>query len=238
MDDSDPIAIGLVQAIRAGDTAAIADLLRDHPGLESEQIHGSRSPLHVVADWPGYFPNGPAVVRLLLEAGADPDGGVGPASDDETPLQWAASSDDSEVAEALIDGGADIERRVGSIGSPLQNAVGYGCWNVARLLVQRGAQVQTLWEAAALGLIARVEELLATSPAPAPEDITEAFWQACHGGQRRVAERLVGAGADINGTPGGYSDQTPLEIAASPDTRRSNIVDWLKNLGARSSGET
>ena len=32
--------------------------------LANEQIHGSRTPLLVAADWPGYFPNGPATVRL------------------------------------------------------------------------------------------------------------------------------------------------------------------------------
>jgi hypothetical protein len=43
----------------------------------------------------------------------------------ETPLHYAASSDDLEVAEALIDGGADLEVPGGSIGTPLDNAVGY-----------------------------------------------------------------------------------------------------------------
>ena len=231
MDDSDRTAIALVQTIRTGDTAALSQLLQEHPGLAAEQVHGTRTPLHVAADWPGYFPNGPEVVRALLEAGADPDGGVPRESPDETPLHWAASSDDSDVAEALIDGGADIERPGGSIGTPLQNAVGYGCWNVARLLVQRGAQVRTLCEAAALGMMTRVEDLLAGTPGPGPEDITEAFWQACHGGQRRTAERLATAGADINATPG-YSNQTPIDVAASPDTRRGNLVDWLRSLGA------
>jgi uncharacterized protein len=233
MDDSDPAAIALVQAIRTGDTAALSQLLQEHPGLVAEQVRGTRTPLHVAADWPGYFPNGPEVVRVLLRAGADPDGGVPRESPEETPLHWAASSDDADVAEALIDGGADIERPGGSIGTPLHNAVGYGCWNVARLLVQRGAQVRTLWEAAALGMMTRVEDLLASPPAPGPEDITEAFWQACHGGQRRVAERLANAGADINGTPG-YSDQKPIDIAVSPDTRRENLADWLGSLGAES----
>jgi hypothetical protein len=62
----------------------------------------------------------------------------------ETPLHWAASSDDVDVAEALIDGGANIHATGGSIasGTPLDNAVGYGCWRVARLLVQRGADLQ------------------------------------------------------------------------------------------------
>ena len=56
---------------------------------------------------------------------------------------------DGEGAGATAD---DIEMAGGSIGTPLDNAVGYGCWNVARLLVQRGARVSKLWHAAALGL--------------------------------------------------------------------------------------
>jgi len=32
-----------------------------------------RTALHVVADWPGYFPNGPATVARLVAAGGDPN---------------------------------------------------------------------------------------------------------------------------------------------------------------------
>jgi ankyrin repeat protein len=226
VDSQDPVAIATVRAIRTGDTASLASLLSQHPGLVSEQIHGTRTALHVAADWPGYFPIGPATVRLLIEAGADPNAVVTDGTQAETPLHWAASSDDADVAEALINGGADIEMAGGSIGTPLDNAVGYGCWNVARLLVQRGARVTKLWHAAALGLMPQVEELLAASPAPSPDDITEAFWQACHGGQRRTAERLLASGADPHATPG-YSDQTAAQLAAEPGTQRENLVTWL-----------
>ena len=225
MDSQDPAALAAVHAIRTGDTASLANLLSEHPGLAREQIHGTRTPLHVAADWPGYFPAGPAIVRVLIGAGADPNASTG-GKQPETPLHWAASSDDADVADALISGGADIEAPGGSIGTPLDNAVGYGCWNVARLLVQRGARVDKLWHAAALGIMARVEELLATIPPPSPDDLTEAFWQACHGGQRRTAERLLASGADLNGTPG-YSDQTAAEVAAEPGTQRENLVTWL-----------
>jgi uncharacterized protein len=220
----------LLVAIRHGELTVIEHLLAEEPRLASARIHGGRTALHVVADWPGYFPNGPQVVRLLLAAGADPnaltEGGA-----PETPLHWAASSDDLDVADALIDGGADLETAGGSIGTPLSNAVGYGCWHVARRLVERGARVETLWQAAALGLQARVEELLNADPAPDPTAVTEAFWQACHGGQRRTAAYLLARGADINGRPG-YAQQTALETAAGPDTRRDLLVTWLREQGA------
>jgi ankyrin repeat protein len=168
---------------------------------------------------------------MLIEAGADPSARTTGGTAPETPLHWAASSDDADVAEALVSGGADIEAPGGSIGTPLDNAVGYGCWHVARLLVRSGAQVDKLWHAAALGMMSRVEELLARSPVPEPDDLNEAFWQACHGGQRRAAEYLLARGAEINATPG-YSDQTPADVAAAPDTRRENLVGWLQDRGA------
>ena len=36
-------------------------------------------------------------------------------------------------------------------------------------------------------MISRAEELIATA-SPTQQDLTDAFWQACHGGQRRMAE--------------------------------------------------
>ena len=56
------VALGVFVAIRSGDLAALAGLLAEHPGLASEPLggrFGTRTPLHVTADWPGYFPNGP-----------------------------------------------------------------------------------------------------------------------------------------------------------------------------------
>jgi uncharacterized protein len=234
----DPLAVTLIQAIRTGDLEALAALLRERSDLATARIEdrrgGSRTPLHIATDWPGYFPNGPAVVRLLLDAGADPDAPATGGQHSETPLHWAASSDDVDVAAALIDGGADVEAPGGSIaGTPLGNAVGYGCWHVARLLVGRGARIERLWQAAALGSMARLEELLAGDPAPTAEEINDAFWQACHGGQRRAAEYLLARGADLNATPG-YAPQTPLDIAGALDTRKDGMVTWLRDLGARS----
>jgi uncharacterized protein len=166
--------------------------------------------------------------------GADPNTRT-KGSEGETPLHWAASSDDVEVAAALIDAGADIEAPDGSIGTPLANAIGYACWDVARLLVARGARVEALWQAAALGDWARLGELFGADPAPSSEDINHAFWQACHGGQLRVADYLLSRGADINTSPD-YADETPIEIAAETGTRREALVTWLREHGAASDG--
>jgi ankyrin repeat protein len=196
------------------------------------RING-RTALHVVTDWPGYYPDGPEVVRMLVAAGADPNADTG-GDKPETPLHWAASSDDLDVADALIDAGADLETPGGSIGTPLDNAIGYGCWHVARRLVERGARVDKLWHAAALGLMSRLEELMASDPRP--EEISDAFWQACHGGQRRTAEYLLGHGADINATVE-YAHGTALDVAAGPDTRRELLATWLREQGARPGNE-
>jgi ankyrin repeat protein len=118
----------------------------------------------------------------------------------------------------------------------LANAVGYGCWNVARLLVARGAQVEHLWQAAGLGLIGRMEQLLAATPALDAQTVTDAFWQACSGGQRRSAMLLLARGADINGRPG-YAGKSAIEAAAGPDTCRDLLVGWLRDNGATGGSE-
>lgn len=235
----DVSAVELGRAIRAGDLGALRHIIENRPELASAQFQDSkgstRTPLHAATDWPGYFPNGPAVVHLLIGAGADPNAQVTGSWHTETPLHWAASSDDVDVAAALIDGGANIEATGASIvgGTPLDNAVGYGCWHVARLLVERGARVDRLWHASALGMMSRLEELLQGAPPPAAEDVNQAFWHACAGGQRRLAECLLARGADINWIPD-YARGTPLDAAGMVYTRRSTLVTWLRAQGAKS----
>jgi uncharacterized protein len=227
--NSDEVAV--VAAVQAGDIAALAKLLEAEPALVGARLRaaGGRTPLHVVSDWPGYFPNGPAVVVLLVAAGANPNA-LTDVDHGETPLHWAASSDDVDVALALIDGGADLETPDGSIGTPLDNAIGYRCWNVARLLVARGARVDKLWHAAALGMLDRIDDLM--RPGPDAERVSEALWHACAAGQRRAAERLLDAGADLGWVPD-YAEGTALDAASGLGTRRQNVIDWLRSRGAR-----
>lgn len=232
----DEPAAALFVAVRAGDVVALRRVLAQHPALAAAPLGGrlrTRTALHVVTDWPGYFPNGPEIVRVLVEAGADPNARAGRGG--ETPLHWAASSDDVDVAEALIDAGADVNAPDGSMGTPLGNAVGYACWHVARLLVARGAIVDQPWQAAALGLTSRLEHLLGDQPAPS--EVSKAFWHACSGAQRRTAEYLLSRGADLNWVPD-YADGTPLDAAHGTGTRRDNVTSWLRDIGARSAQPT
>lgn len=217
-------------AIREGDIARLNAVLASTPGVVNSHLGGiGRTPLHVVTDWPGYFPNGPQIARLLIDAGADVDA-RGPDGTGETPLHWAASSDDADVAEVLLDAGADLEAPNGSIGTPLDNAIGYGCFNVARLLVARGAKVERLWHAAALGHTATLTALLDTRPGPSHDLINQALWHACCGGQRRCAELLVNHGADLHFTPD-YGQGSLVDAASSLGTQQTNLIEWLRAQG-------
>jgi ankyrin repeat protein len=232
-------ALATIAAIRSGDVAGLQLLLADNPDLAASrlEIAKGRTPLHVVSDWPGYFPNGPRIAQLLIDAGAEVNDRGTDEEHGETALHWTASSDDADVARVLIEAGADIEIPGGSIGTPLDNAIGYGCWHVARLLVQSGAKVDAFWHAAALGLLDRLGELLTDNQLGTSEKINQAFWHACAGGQRRAAELLLDRGADVNWVPD-YADGTALDAARGRGTRQENVIEWLQSRGAHASEQS
>lgn len=224
-------------AVQAGDLETLEALLAARPGLAMARIGdetSSRTLLHAATDWPGHFPNGPAVIALLIEAGADINARYRGSSHSETPLHWAASSNDVAVLDALLDHGADIEAHGAVLGggSPLADACGFGNWEAARRLVERGARTR-LKDAAALGLIERLEVALADPESFERDEITHALWSACHGGQRATAERLLEQGADINWI--GWNNLTPLDVAR--DSKAGELADWLRERGARSAEE-
>lgn len=239
MGTEEPLAVATVKAIHAGDTSALQLLLTENSGLATVRLGDpcgmSRTLLHVVTDWPGHFPNGAATVAVLVAAGADINARfTGPHT--ETPLHWAASSNDV----AVLDAGADIEAPGAVIGggSPLADARGFGQWRAAYRLIERGART-TLKDAATLGLMDRVTMYVDGSPPPTPEAITQAFWGACHGGQRKAAGYLLARGGDINWI--GHGNMTPLEIArasaAEGLTSAGGLVPWLVSQGAKSAKE-
>lgn len=236
MSTEEPLAIAVVKAIHTGNIEMLKELLSQHPDLVNVRLGNnepegmSRTLLHIATDWPGHFPNGAATVAVLTEAGADVNARfIGGHT--ETPLHWAASSNDIKALDALIDGGADIEAP-GSVingGSPIADATAFACWEAAHRLVERGAQTN-LFQAAALGLKNRLQTYF-VSELPEPDEINKAFWGACHGGQLKSAQYLLDFGAAINWIPP-WENITPLDAALR--SKAHDLVEWLRQRDAKS----
>jgi uncharacterized protein len=229
----DPVAVAATEAVQNGDLDRLRALLAQHPGLARAEIGDrqpggmSRSLLHAATDWPGHYPNSVATVKLLVEHGADVNARfAGPHT--ETPLHWAASSDDVDVLDALLDAGADIDAAGAVIagGAPIADATAFGQWNAARRLVERGARTN-LYESAVMGLLDRIEPQFRGRTPPTADEITSAFWGACAGGQLVTAQFLAGQGADVNWVSS-WDGLTPLEAA-----RRSRDEDADRDVTAR-----
>jgi uncharacterized protein len=124
------------------DAAALGDLdrLRELLEADSEAVGGWSSdgftPLHYAA----YF-DGPDAVRLLVERGADLEA---PSRNEEfaqeaRPLHSAVAAGRSDVAEALLEAGADANVRQRGGFTPLLGAEQAGDLDLAELLVRHGA---------------------------------------------------------------------------------------------------
>jgi uncharacterized protein len=222
-----------VEAIHGGDLAALRRLLSDNPGLATARI-GDSTLLHVATDWPGHFPGGAETVAVLVEAGADVNARFG-GEHSETPLHWAASSDDVQLLDALVDAGADLDAPGAVIagGPPLADATAFGQWRAAHRLVERGARTN-LWDEATLGLLDRLECRFDADPPPSQGDVKAAFWGACHGGQRGTAEYLLERGADPNWVPP-WEELTPLDAAERSEA--TELVEWLRGRGGKPHSE-
>jgi hypothetical protein len=109
--------------------------LRANPNVRSS---GGHTPLYCVANAPRVTGGG-NIVRALVRGGAHVDARTD--SKHCTPLHMAARRGNTEVAEALVDCGADINARDRGGDTPLQRAKNCRKAGVALLLVSRGADV-------------------------------------------------------------------------------------------------
>jgi uncharacterized protein len=228
-----PLAIRLRRALEQGDPGALNRLIEERPGISSVLLVDDNGdtgrPLHLYANAPGHRPHPAEIVGALVRDGADIDAPAIGAWHQETALHWAASNDDVELIDALLDAGADIERPGSSIdgGPPLQSATGYGQMRAARRLVERGA-VYFVWHAAALGMMPELAELL--TDAPSADDLGGALWNAARSGQIAAGRLLVEHGADINWRAP-WSGETPLDIARAGG--HDEMVAWLRARGRK-----
>ena len=155
------------------------------------------------------------------------------------PLHWAASSDDVEALDALLDAGADLEADGAVLGggTAMADARGFKQWAAAQRLLERGART-TIHDEATLGLldrlVARFDDPAGGGQRPHQRDLDLAFWGACHGGRLDCARFLRDQGADLDVVPP-WEPLTPLDAAERDGA--ADLVAWLRQEGARRAGE-
>lgn len=95
----EPLLASFFDACRAGDVAALRDMLRREPSLVRERTADGGTCLHLAVRHVD-------AVRLLLEHGADPN--ARDAGDNAYPLHFAGGAGGVDVVRALLDAGADV----------------------------------------------------------------------------------------------------------------------------------
>jgi hypothetical protein len=186
--------IDLIDAARSGDLAGARELLKI--GTNPNRVVSAGSAIaHAAGE--GHA----AMIELLLESGADIEGGDGLS-----PLACAARKGHDDVVRLLIERGADIEGDTGGPGTALFQASSEGHLSTVTLLLELGAAINAKTEKRATPL------LIATSAghldvvaqlilAGADLDCTDrsgdtALHHAAYKGSGAIVEALVKAGAN------------------------------------------
>ena len=185
-----------------------------------------------------------AMVRLLVEAGADVNAAEGFGGN--TPLHEAVEGGNAEIVQILVDAGADIEAE-GFMGqTPLSLAAEEGASEIMQILLGQGAdngtpegedkQTPAIGSEALFNVIEKgdVETVRLLVEAGADVNAAEGFGgntplhEAVEGGNAEIVQILVEAGADIEAE--GFMDQTPLSLAAEEGV--TEIMQILLGQGA------
>jgi ankyrin repeat protein len=145
-----------------------------------------------------------AAVRELLAG--DPSLVAAVDEHRKTPLHLAAEHDHAQVAELLIEAGADIEAWTSWGATPLEWAGVLGSRRAGDVLLAHGARL-TLASAAGLGLTDELPRLSREDGA-----VSAAFVLACRNGHVEAARFLLERGADVDAR--GFFGATGLHWAA------------------------
>ena len=160
---------------------------------------------------PRDLPGTGAIARALIDAGAPVNGRP---EDQETPLITAASYGDAEVAQVLIDAGADIEAvsapDSGGVpsGTALEHAAVFSMTDVVDVLVAAGAKIHSLEQAAAAGDITGWPLARFTL-----QSRLRALVFAADHQRLEVIDRLIEAGTPVNEADAEWG-RLPLHTAA------------------------
>lgn len=234
-----------VDAVIAGDRAALEQMLRDDPSLP--QARSARSHhatlLHYLAanGVEGYRqrtpPNAVEIARLLLDAGADPNA-LGDMYDERcTTLGLLVSSTPPHdaglqvpLAELLVERGAAQDVPGSKWNAAIRCALIFGFLDTARALAARAGKPADIRVAAGLGELGETARFLPTSDEASRQ---AALVLACMHGHARVVRLLLATGVDPDryNPEGHHAHSTPLHQAVWYN--HFDVVRLLVEHGAR-----
>jgi len=145
---------------------------------------------------------GQAMVKLLLENGADVNGQGGYYGN---VLQAAAGSGHEEIVKLLLEKGPEVNAQGGKYGNALQAAAGSGHEEIVKLLLEKGAEVNAQGE-----------------------EYGNALQAAARSGREEIVKLLLEKGADVNAQRGYYGNA----LQAAAGSGREEIVKLLLEKGA------
>jgi ankyrin repeat protein len=233
------------EAIDAKDDAKLAALLKRDASLARASGTNGNQLLHFAVNH-----DNPALVRLLLEAGADPDAANDKGS---TPLTQAAYRGKAGTIELLLAEGASVDAEAyGDGGTPLAFALFWGHQEAAETLAKVAIVPRNLRIAAGLGRIDIMREFFDPAGTLTPEAgfhrefhrphsgfppwrprndrqeiLDEALNYAARAGRVEAMAFLRARGADLDSAP---YQATPLAQAVL--TGRLEAIRWLLDHGA------
>jgi ankyrin repeat protein len=201
----------LLGGCRSHDAALMDAIEKQEVGNVKRLLEGGAQ-ANVVADGAMAFPieaaakrGNPAIVKLLLEAGAHPDSARGK----EPPLWWALLNGHQEAAVLLVDAGAKVDGPVRKGMMPFYFAVMEDYADLVTKMIAHGVDVHApgpqgspLHEAADNGNLALVRLLVVTgAEVNRINDLGETpLFLAVEGKHWEVAEWLASSGGNINAT--------------------------------------
>jgi hypothetical protein len=210
------------EAIVNGDLPALERLLAEHPGLVRERStrdHNSTLLHYASANGVESYrqrtpPNILAIVRALLDAGAEVDAEADVYGGNSTTLALAVTSSHPRaaglqipLADLLIERGARIDPGI------VKYCLANGCPEAAAHLAGRGAPVVGLEDAAGIGRLDLVRAQFEPPRTVSPADAAAALVMAAWYDQRDAVALLLDLGVDVAGRRA-HEGNTALHVAS------------------------
>jgi ankyrin repeat protein len=207
-------AISIVDAAYKGKIEAVKQHLAAGTGVNAKDDLTGLTPLHQTAR---------GVVRP----------GAGRLGDPLRPkLRYEGHK---EIAELLIEKGADVNARDDIGYTPLDHTIGHDENEIADLLRKHGGKHGTIHTAAKAGDAEAVKEFLAAGADVNVKGGSEwtPLHEATRGGRKGIVKLLIAKGADVNAKD--WRGRTPLDFAIIK--RQSEIADLLRKHGGKTAEE-